>query len=104
MNYPIWEVALLGGGWVIGLIAIVHIYVSHFAIGTGFFLAYTEWKCYQRADSRTLAYVRHHSRFFCTHLLGYRGAHWRRHLVCHRLGAPDGYFGVDSPIRFCAGD
>jgi len=64
MNYPIWEVPLLGGGWVIGLIAIVHVYVSHFAIGTGFFLVYTEWKCYQSADARILAYVRHHSRFF----------------------------------------
>lgn len=64
MNYPVWLVPFLGGGWVIGLIAIIHVFIAKFAVGTGIFLAYTEWKCYQRNEPGILAYVRYHSRFF----------------------------------------
>ena len=33
MNYPVWDVPVIGSGWVIGMIAIFHIMISHFAIG-----------------------------------------------------------------------
>jgi cytochrome bd ubiquinol oxidase subunit I len=42
MSYPVWEVPNIGNGWIIGLIAIFHVFISHFAIGGGAFLALTE--------------------------------------------------------------
>jgi hypothetical protein len=38
MNYPFWNVPHIGSGWVIGLIAIFHIMISHFAVGGGLYL------------------------------------------------------------------
>ena len=38
MNYPIWDVPLIGSGWVIGIIAIFHMMISHFAVGAGLYL------------------------------------------------------------------
>ena len=64
MNYPFWEVPVLGGGWLIGLVAIIHIYIAHFAVGSGFFLVYTEWKALRRDDREVLDYIRYHSYFF----------------------------------------
>lgn len=64
MNYPIWEVPLLGGGLLIAGVAIVHVFISHFAIGGGLFLVLTEMKGYREGDQRIIDYVRFHSRFF----------------------------------------
>ena len=38
MDYPIWDVAV-GGGVLIGTIAILHVVVSHFAVGGGLVMA-----------------------------------------------------------------
>jgi mono/diheme cytochrome c family protein len=62
MNYPVWEVPLLGGGLLIAGVAIVHVFVSHFAIGGGLFLVVTEMKGYREGDHRIIDYVRLHSR------------------------------------------
>lgn len=64
MNYPFWEVPYLGGGWVIGIIAIIHIFVSHFAVGGGAFLAVTEQMAYSKKDARIYDYLKRHSLFF----------------------------------------
>ncbi len=64
MNYPIWIVPGIGGPWVIGIIAIIHIFLSHFAVGGGAFLALIEWIAYKRNDERIYTYVKSHSRFF----------------------------------------
>lgn len=64
MNYPFWIVPTLGSAWVIGIIAIVHVYVSHFAVGGGAFLAVTEHLAYRRQDEQIYDYVKRHSRFF----------------------------------------
>ncbi|MFA0758899.1 MAG: hypothetical protein NOOUEUKL_001568 [Candidatus Fervidibacter sp.] len=64
MNYPVWEVPYLGGGMLIGIIAIAHVFVAHFAVGGGLFLPLTEWKAYRENDPRLLDYVRRHTRFF----------------------------------------
>ena len=42
MNYPFWEVPMIGGGMLIGIVAIVHVFVAHFAVGGGLFLPLTE--------------------------------------------------------------
>jgi cytochrome bd ubiquinol oxidase subunit I len=64
MNYPVWVVPHLGSGWIIGIIAIIHVYLSHFAVGGGAFLAITEQLAFDRQDNRIYEYLRKHSRFF----------------------------------------
>ncbi len=63
MNYPVWEIPLLSGGLLIAAVAIVHVFISHFAIGGGLFLVLTEMKGYREGDRRILDYVRLYSRF-----------------------------------------
>ena len=64
MNYPVWEPFILGGGLVIGIIATLHVFISHFAVGGGLFLALTERKAYRDHNSALLEYVKFHSKFF----------------------------------------
>jgi cytochrome d ubiquinol oxidase subunit I len=64
MNYPVWEIPALGGPWVIGLIAIFHVFISHFAVGGGLYLALSEQLAFQRQDNRMYAYLKDHSKFF----------------------------------------
>jgi mono/diheme cytochrome c family protein len=64
MNYPIWEVPLIGGGLVIAIMAIPHVFVSHFAIGGGIFLAWTERVALRTGNSRLLEFVEKNTLFF----------------------------------------
>jgi cytochrome bd-type quinol oxidase subunit 1 len=64
MNYPLWDPPMLGGGMIIGIIAIFHVFVSHFAVGGGLYLVLTERKAYREKSADLLEYVRLHSRFF----------------------------------------
>ncbi len=43
MNYPVWDVPWLGAGLVVAIVAVFHVFVSHFAIGGGAFLFAAEW-------------------------------------------------------------
>lgn len=63
MNYPIWQLGF-PGGLLIALIAVTHVFVSHFAVGGGAFLVVSEARAYRRRDDALLAYVRRHSKFF----------------------------------------
>lgn len=62
MNYPIWE--LPASGLLIAFVAILHVFVSHFAVGGGLFLVVTESKARREHDDELLDYVRRNSRFF----------------------------------------
>jgi cytochrome bd-type quinol oxidase subunit 1 len=64
MNYPLWIVPYLGGTWVIGIISIIHVFISHFAVGGGIFLALAEELAYRRKDARIYDFLKLHSRFF----------------------------------------
>lgn len=64
MNYPVWEIPALGGPWIIGLIAIFHVFISHFAVGGGLFLALSEQLAFQRQDTKMYDYLKEHSKFF----------------------------------------
>jgi mono/diheme cytochrome c family protein len=57
MDYPIWDLAL-GGGVLIGIVAIAHVVVSHFAVGGGLAIALLETLAVRRGDGalRQLAY------------------------------------------------
>ncbi len=64
MNYPIWDLTTYGGGFLIALVAVVHVLVSHFAVGGGLFLVTLEKKAYKTEDAGLLEYVKKHSKFF----------------------------------------
>jgi hypothetical protein len=64
VNYPVWDVPYLGGGLVIALIAIPHVFVSHFAVGGGFFLPLMERMALRRGRRDWLVVLKSHSRFF----------------------------------------
>jgi hypothetical protein len=49
VDYPIWNLAF-GGGVLIGIVAITHVLVSHFAIGGGFAIAFVETLAVRRRD------------------------------------------------------
>jgi cytochrome d ubiquinol oxidase subunit I len=57
MDYPIWNLAM-GGGVLIGMVAIAHVLVSHFAVGGGIAIALVETMAVRRGDRslRDLAY------------------------------------------------
>lgn len=64
MNYPVWDVPLLGGTWVIGGIAIFHVLISHFAIGGGFYLPMAERKALREGRDDWMEVIRKHAKFF----------------------------------------
>jgi cytochrome bd-type quinol oxidase subunit 1 len=68
MNYPFWDIPILGSGWVIGIIAIFHVMISQFAVGGGLYLPMAERKA-QRMTDPVLRAAWHkqlvrHSKFF----------------------------------------
>ena len=68
MNYPFWEIPILGSGWVIGIIAIFHVMISQFAVGGGLYLPMAERKAMRIADPKLraawLKQLASHSKFF----------------------------------------
>ncbi|MFZ5570462.1 MAG: cytochrome ubiquinol oxidase subunit I [Thermodesulfobacteriota bacterium] len=64
IQYPVWDLGVFGGGLLIALVATVHVYVSHFAVGGGFFLVLTERKAVRENSQPLMDYVHRHTRFF----------------------------------------
>lgn len=64
MNYPFWQVPVIGSGWVIGAIAIFHVMISHFAVGGGFYLPLAEHKALREKRKEWLDILRGHAKFF----------------------------------------
>ena len=64
MNYPFWEIPHIGSAWVIGIIAIFHVMISHFAVGGGWYLAIAESKALKERRQDWLEILRGHSKFF----------------------------------------
>ncbi len=64
MNYPVWYLPEIGGSTLIALIAIVHVFVSHFAVGGGLYLVLAERKGVREQNPDILAFTRAHSKFF----------------------------------------
>jgi mono/diheme cytochrome c family protein/cytochrome bd-type quinol oxidase subunit 1 len=62
VNYPIWEVP--APGLLIAAVAILHVFISHFAVGGGLFLVLAETKARREADLAFLGFVRALSRGF----------------------------------------
>ena len=64
MNYPVWDITTIGGGSLIASIAILHVLISHFAVGGGFFLWITDRQAARASDQQLADFVRKHVRFF----------------------------------------
>jgi len=64
MNYPVWQLDFAGGGLIIAMIAVIHVYVAHFAVGGGLFLVLAERKGLRENSPAIIEYVRQHARFF----------------------------------------
>ena len=64
MNYPVWQLTYFGGGLTIALMAVFHVFISHFAIGGGLFLVLTEWYGYRQNSIAIIDDVKKHTRFF----------------------------------------
>ena len=64
MNYPVWQLTFFGGGLTIAMMAVFHVFISHFAIGGGLFLVLTEWHGYRQNSTAIIDYVKKHTRFF----------------------------------------
>jgi cytochrome bd-type quinol oxidase subunit 1 len=68
MNYPFWEIPILGSGWVIGIIAIFHVMISQFAVGGGLYLPLAERKALRMPEGQLrsdwLKQLASFSRFF----------------------------------------
>jgi cytochrome bd-type quinol oxidase subunit 1 len=52
MNYPFWEIPILGSGWVIGIIAIFHMMIALFAVGGGLYLPMAERKAMRMPEGQ----------------------------------------------------
>lgn len=63
MQYPIWDVPILGGGMVIAIVATVHVFIAHFAVGAGLLAAYTEWKAIRTNNRLLLRFLEDYSAF-----------------------------------------
>ena len=63
MNYPFWDVDI-GYGLLMPLIAVVHVFVSHFAIGGGLYLVVVERSARAAGDVMRLAFLERLSKSF----------------------------------------
>ncbi len=61
VEYPIFDVPLLGGSLLIAGVAIVHVFISHFSVGATVFMAVAERRAIRREDAGTLAFLRKYS-------------------------------------------
>lgn len=64
MHYPWWYVPFLTSPMLIAIVAVMHVIVSHYAVGGGFFLAVETQYAYRTDHREYLAYLREHAWFF----------------------------------------
>lgn len=64
MHYPWWYVPHITAPMLIAFIAVVHVLVSHYAVGGGIFLAVEAQYAYKKKNQLYLDYLHRHARFF----------------------------------------
>jgi len=62
MDYPIWNVPYLGGAMVIAIVAIIHVFIAHFAVGAGVLNALTETFSLRTSNPVLREFLRDNSR------------------------------------------
>jgi hypothetical protein len=60
MNYPAWYIPEVGGGLLIAIIAITHVFISHFAVGGGLYLVFAERKGLRKEPGDPRFHLVHH--------------------------------------------
>lgn len=58
MNHPVWDLPLLGSGWIIGIISIVHVSIAHLVVGAGIWLALLEGRAQRASDQELQDWLR----------------------------------------------
>lgn len=58
VEYPIFDVPILGGSLLIATVAIFHVFISHFSVGAGFLLATAEKRAIKNNDNDTLSFLK----------------------------------------------
>lgn len=64
MNYPVWYLPSVGGGMLIASIAVLHVFISHFAVGGGLWLVLLETYAWRRQDKPLYRFTHDFARFF----------------------------------------
>lgn len=64
MDYLWWHIPVITSPMLIAFIAVVHILVSHYAVGGGIFLAWELGYAYRKKNDPYVAYLRRHAQFF----------------------------------------
>ena len=64
MHFPWWYVNELTAPMLIAIVSVVHVLVSHYAVGGGLFLAVETAHAYRTANRDYLAYLKQHAKFF----------------------------------------
>lgn len=64
MHYPWWYVPIITSPMLIAIVSVLHVIVSHYAVGGGLFLAFETHYAYRTGDRDYLEYLRSHARFF----------------------------------------
>jgi len=58
MDFPLWIHPTIAGGQLIAAIAILHVFISHFAVGMGLYVVLAEQKAVKTKDSDLLDFVK----------------------------------------------
>ncbi len=61
MEYPIFDLPVIGGSLLIAAVAIVHVFIAQFSVGASFMLAMAERRANREGDADTLAFLRKYS-------------------------------------------
>jgi cytochrome d ubiquinol oxidase subunit I len=64
MHYPWWQVPFLTAPMLIAVVSVLHVIVSHYAVGGGLFLAEETRYAYRIQNRNYLAYLKEHAWFF----------------------------------------
>ena len=64
MPFASWYIPGVSGGFLIALISVIHVFVSQFAVGGGFFLVLAQRKAMQENSPELLKWVYAHAKFF----------------------------------------
>ncbi|MCZ7600831.1 MAG: cytochrome ubiquinol oxidase subunit I [Gammaproteobacteria bacterium] len=64
MHYPWWNVPGLTAPMLIAVVAVLHIYVSQYAVGGGILLAIETSRAHREQDAEALGYLKRHAWFF----------------------------------------
>jgi mono/diheme cytochrome c family protein len=64
MNYPFWEIPIIGSQLLIAFIAIPHVFISHFAVGAGIYLPLTEKYLLKKNYTEGFGFLKKLTKFF----------------------------------------